>query len=241
MARAWYRGAVARGIRFAGLARGSCPEWRCMSDMARGAQRSPDDWRVAGAGLSAGGCVPPARDHPTQALSLEVAIRWHGDIGRADIEGFGRREPAAEKAACGIDAGCLGAEGSVGKNSSRPRRACGLIEVAPKTVWREPVPGDDTHHRAAFPSNLPVMALITDVEADLKLLICLGRQGCGPTRSCRLQACQSSSRMTAGMMFPAPDCRAQTSGVHPASEGGDHHANGSRKVTVAIRCPALPA
>ena len=92
----------------------------------------------------------------------EARQRWERKRGNgsAEAEAARRREPAAEEAAGGVDAGCRLVEGPAGKKLITPaarraaalrlvaeggysqRRACGLIEVDPKTVRRVPGLGD---------------------------------------------------------------------------------------------------
>ena len=95
--------------------------------------------------------LPQARDQRCHVLQVAVEVWRHGGLRRAQAEGAGGREPQAEEAAGGDDAGCGDAEGDAGKKLLTPsarrravswaieeksysqRRACGLVGLEPKT------------------------------------------------------------------------------------------------------------
>ncbi len=78
--------------------------------------RGTDHLRATGVGglEPGGGFVPSARDQRANLLSPEGEAQLDERVGRLEAEDAGGREPAAEKALGGIDAGCLCREGHAG-------------------------------------------------------------------------------------------------------------------------------
>ena len=119
------------------------------------------DIEAARGRIVGGRAVPQIRDQRRHVLQVAVELWRHGGLGRAQAEGAGGREPQAEEAAGGDDAGCGDAEGDAGKKLLTPRarrlavswaiqekgytqrRACRLVGLEPKTYrYASKRPGD---------------------------------------------------------------------------------------------------
>src|SRR4030081_366555 len=105
--------------------------------------------------------VPQARHQRCDVLQVAVALWRDGDLRRPQAEGPGGREPQAQEASGGVDAGRVDAEGDARKKLLTPslrrravtwainqksysqRRACRLVGLQPKTYrYASPRPDD---------------------------------------------------------------------------------------------------
>ena len=118
------------------------------------------------AGLSAGDVCRKHGISDATFYKWRSRIRRDGGLRRPQAEGARGREPQAEEAAGGVDAGCLDAEGDARKKLLTPslrrravtwaiqeksysqRRACGLVGLHPKTYRYASTRPDDARLRA---------------------------------------------------------------------------------------------
>src|SRR6202042_5305 len=110
-------------------------------------------------------CVPEVRHQRCDVLQVAISLWRDGDLRRPQAQGLGRREPQAQEASGGDDAGRIDAEGDARKKLLTPslrrhavtwavrekgysqRHACRLVGLHPKTYRYAPKRSGDEELR----------------------------------------------------------------------------------------------